>query len=125
MCSGDDDRAVYCSFQKQPSVQCPEPPSTTTCFTESTDGKSSTRPAKGIESWRVEEVLAFFKQYNFPTEGIKAGEVDGKSLVNLYQDSDAESLFMAPAPDGLGFNKLMFKGRFKKEIDILMHSRAK
>ena len=73
-----------------------------------------------IESWGVEQVLAFFERCKFPTEGIQAGEVDGQSLVNLYQDPDAESLFMAPAPDGLGFNKLMFKGRFKKEMDKLV-----
>jgi len=80
----------------------------------------STESADGIESWSVEQVLAFFERCNFPTEGIQAGEVDGQSLLNLYQDSDAESLFMAPAPDGLGFNKLMFKGRFKKEMDKLV-----
>jgi len=74
----------------------------------------------GIEAWGVEQVVAFFERCNFPTAGIQAGEVDGQSLLTLYQDSDAESLFMAPAPDGLGFNKLMFKGRFKKEMDKLV-----
>ena len=73
-----------------------------------------------VRSWGVEQVLAFFERCKFPTEGVQSGEVDGESLVNLYQDPDAESLFTAPAPDGLGFNKLMFKGRFKKEMEKLV-----
>ena len=73
-----------------------------------------------VRSWGVEQVLAFFERCKFPTEGVQSGEVDGESLVNLYQDPDAESLFTAPAPDGLGFNKLMFKGRFKKEMEQLV-----
>ena len=40
--------------------------------------------------------------------------------MNLYQNPDAESLFTAPSPDGLVFNKLMFKGRFKKEMEKLV-----
>ena len=80
----------------------------------------STESADGIESWSVEQVLAFFERCNFPTAGIQAGDVDGHSLLVLYQDPDAEGLFMGPAPDGLGFNKLMFKGRFKKEMDKLV-----
>jgi hypothetical protein len=50
----------------------------------------------------------------------RSGAKNFQSLVNLYQDPDAESLFTAPAPDGLGFNKLMFKGRFKKEMEKLV-----
>ena len=73
-----------------------------------------------VRSWGVEQVLAFFERCKFPTEGVLSGEVDGESLVNLYQDPDAESLFTVPAPDGLGFNKLMFKGRFKKEMEKLV-----
>jgi hypothetical protein len=68
----------------------------------------------------VEQVLAFFEQCKFPIEGVQAGEVNGESLVNLYEDPDAESLFTAPAPDGLGFNKLMFKGRLKTEMQKLL-----
>jgi len=73
-----------------------------------------------VRSWGVEQVLAFFERCKFPTEGVQSGEVDGESLVNLYQEPDAESLFTAPAPNGLGFNKLMFKGRFKKEMEKLV-----
>ena len=76
--------------------------------------------ANDVRSWGVEQVLAFFERCKFPTEGVQSGEVDGESLVNLYQDPDAESIFTAPAPDGLGFNKLMFKGRFKKEMEKLV-----
>jgi hypothetical protein len=73
-----------------------------------------------VKSWGVDQVIAFFERCKFPTEGVQAGEVDGESLVKLYQDPDAESLFTTPAPDGLGFNKLMFKGRFKKEMEKLV-----
>ena len=66
----------------------------------------------------MEQVLEFFERCKFPTEGIRAGQVDGGSLLELYQDADAQSLFMAPAPDGLGFNKLMFKGRFKSDTGL-------
>ena len=70
-----------------------------------------------VKSWGVDQVIAFFERCKFPTEGVQAGEVDGESLVKLYQDPDAESLFTTPAPDGLGFNKLMFKGRLQKEME--------
>jgi serine/threonine protein kinase len=73
-----------------------------------------------VKSWGVEQVIAFFERCKFPTEGVQAGEVDGESLVNLYQDPDAEILFTTPAPDGLGFNKVMFKGKFKKEMEKLV-----
>jgi transcriptional regulator with XRE-family HTH domain len=73
-----------------------------------------------VKSWGVEQVIAFFEGCKFPTEGVQAGEVDGESLVNLYQDPDAERLFTTPAPDGLGFNKVMFKGKFKKEMEKLV-----
>ena len=72
-----------------------------------------------IACWGVDQVITFFERCRFPIEGIKAGEVDGQTLLNLYEDADAETIFTAPAPDGLGFNKLMFKGRVKKEMDRL------
>jgi flagellar biosynthesis GTPase FlhF len=71
-----------------------------------------------VKSWGVDQV--FFELCKFPTEGVQSGEVDGESLVKLYQDPDAESLFTTPAPDGLGFNKLMFKGRLQKEMEKLV-----
>ena len=45
-----------------------------------------------------------------------AGQVDGKTLLQLVQDCSAEQNFLAPAPDGLGMSKLMFRGRFKTEF---------
>jgi len=80
----------------------------------------------GLANWSKEEVLSFFEHCKFPTAGIEVGEVDGGSLLNLYRaytDStnahtakDAEELFTTPAPEGLGLNKLMFRGRFKSEM---------
>ena len=84
-----------------------------------TPTESAAEP-EGIETWGVEKVLAFFERCNFPPEGTQAGIVDGASLLALYQDPDADSLFMGPTPDGFGFNKLMFKGRFKKEMERLV-----
>ena len=72
-----------------------------------------------VRSWDVQQVIAFFEQLNFPTAGVESNKVDGESLVNLYQDPDAESLFTDPAPEGLGFSNLMFKGRLKKEMQNL------
>ena len=71
-----------------------------------------------VKSWGVDQV--FFELCKFPTEGVQSGEVDSESLVKLYQDPDAESLFTTPAADGLGFNKLMFKGRLQKEMEKLV-----
>ena len=51
---------------------------------------------------------------------MQAGEVNCEAFVNLYQDPDAESLFTAPEPDGLSFNKLMFKGSLKTEMQKLL-----
>jgi hypothetical protein len=70
----------------------------------------------GVEQWGVEQVLSFFEQCNFPTAGVMAGEVDGRTLLRLFQDDDAEAIFTASAPEGMGFNRLLFKGRFKKEM---------
>ena len=88
----------------------------------------------GLANWSKEEVLSFFEHCKFPTAGIEVGEVDGGSLLNLYRAytdatnahtaKDAEELFTTPAPEGLGLNKLMFRGRFKSEMAKLgVHER--
>jgi hypothetical protein len=48
------------------------------------------------------------------------GQVDGSTLLTLYRDSNAAALFTAPVPEGFGFNTLLFRGRFKKEMDNLL-----
>ena len=68
----------------------------------------------------MKQVLAFFEQCKFPTEGVQAGVVNGEALVTLYQSPEAESYFTTPAPNGFGFNKLMFKGRLKTEMQKLL-----
>ena len=70
----------------------------------------------GIASWGKEDVLIFFRRCNFPTAGVEAGEIDGSALLELLHADDAEELFTEPVPDGLGFNKVMFRGRFRSEI---------
>ena len=73
----------------------------------------------GVEEWGVAEVVAFFERCRFPTAGVLAGEIDGKTLLELCADEDAEAIFTAAAPDGLGFNRLMFIGRFRTEMALL------
>jgi hypothetical protein len=47
------------------------------------------------------------------------GQVDGSTPPSFYRDSNAAALFTAPVPEGLGFSLLLFRGRFKKEMDKL------
>jgi hypothetical protein len=58
-----------------------------------------------------------FRRCKFPTEGIVANNADGQALLRLYTDADAdaEDMFTAPAPDGLGFNKILYRGRFASD----------
>ena len=69
-----------------------------------------------VEAWDVDQVLAMFEKHKFPTEGVRQGQVDGATLVSLWREGDAEALFTAAPPDGLGFGKLLFRGRFTTEI---------
>ena len=69
-----------------------------------------------VSKWGVEQVLRFFEDCKFPTEGVEAGQVDGSTLLALSQESDAEELFTSPVPNGMGFNRLLFIGRFRKEM---------
>lgn len=77
-------------------------------------------PDAGLVTWSQDEVVKLFKRCGFPTEGIEAGKIDGRSLLELYAADDAIDLFTSPPPDGLGFNKLMFLGRFKSEMAMLV-----
>ena len=73
-----------------------------------------------VTKWGVEQVLRFFEECKFPTEGVEAGQVDGSTLLALSRESDAEELFTSPVPNGMGFNRLLFIGRFRKEMARLM-----
>ena len=46
--------------------------------------------------------------------------MDGATLVSLWREGDAEALFTAAPPDGLGFGKLLFRGRFTTEMRKLL-----
>lgn len=88
----------------------------------STASAGSAGHQHGVKDWSVDQVLVFFESCRFPTAGVSAGQVDGSTLLSLWEDRDAEAIFMAPAPDGLGFNKLMFRGRLKNELaNLLAH----
>ena len=67
----------------------------------------------------MEQVIAFFEECKFPTEGVRTGLVDGESLESICAEEDAEAIFCAPVPDGFGFGRLMYVGRFKKEMAAL------
>ncbi len=75
--------------------------------------------SEGVEQWRVEQVLTFFEQYNFPTAGVMTGQLDGRTLLSFFENHDAEDIFTAPVPNGMGFNRIMFIGRFKMELSKL------
>jgi hypothetical protein len=82
-----------------------------TCTSNCTEAVS-----EGVEQWHVEQVLTFFEQYNFPTAGVMVGQVDGRTLLRFFENHDAEAIFTVPVPDGMGFNRIMFIGRFKMEM---------
>lgn len=72
-----------------------------------------------VSMWDVNQVLGLFRRCNFPTGGIVPNNIDGAALLTLCADDDAEEMFTAPAPHGLGFNTLLFRGRFKSEMAML------
>jgi hypothetical protein len=70
-----------------------------------------------VEDWSVQDVLAFFERFSFPTAGVEQGQVDGKTLLFLFNDEhNALTSFTDPVPDGMGFSKLLFLGKFKMEL---------
>jgi len=80
---------------------------------------SSKTVGHDVSLWDEDQVLSLFRRCKFPTEGIVANNVDGPALLRLYADADAEDMFTAPAPDGLGFNKILYRGRFVSEMSKL------
>ena len=74
--------------------------------------------ARKVEDWSIQDVLAFFERFSFPTEGVVQGCVDGKTLLFLLNDEkNALANFTDPVPDGMGFSKLLFRGKFKMELN--------
>jgi hypothetical protein len=74
--------------------------------------------ARKVEDWSMQDVLAFFERFSFPTEGVVQGCVDGKTLLFLLNDEkNALANFTDPVPDGMGFSKLLFRGKFKMELN--------
>jgi uncharacterized membrane protein len=47
-------------------------------------------------------------------------QVDGSALLILYRDSNATTIFTESVSEGFGFNPLLFRGRFKKEMNNLL-----
>ena len=85
--------------------------------TGSTCSSSSTEVAQGVEQWTVEQVFNFFLDCKFPTGGVIEGQVNGKALLMLCDDADAEAVFTTSVENGgMGFNRLMFRFRFKTEM---------
>ena len=76
-------------------------------------------PSTGVAQWGVAEVVAFFEKCGFPSAGVVEGQIDGKTLLELSADADAEAIFTGAAPDGLGFNRLLFIRRFRTEMALL------
>ena len=74
-----------------------------------------------ICDWTERDVFEFFEFHGFPTralaykliDGEEQFRIDGQDLWLLYIDKHAESVFTTE----FHFNRLMFRGRFKKEID--------
>ena len=74
----------------------------------------------GVMSWDEATVEQFFVRCKFPTKGLRDNQIDGGSLVSLFQDKDCEKNFCNSVEEGgLGFTKLLFKGRLKKEMGLL------
>jgi len=54
-----------------------------------------------------------------------AGQVDGMTLVMVYEDADAEAVFTTSVEHGgLGFNRLMFRRRVRTEMANLRPAAA-
>jgi len=73
-----------------------------------------------LSQWNVDTVYAMFRKFKFPTLGLLAKFIDGPELMRRYAAPDVEENFMAPFPFGFGFNKLLFRGRFRSEMERLL-----
>jgi hypothetical protein len=51
---------------------------------------------------------------------IITGQVDGSTLLILHRDSNAAVIFTESVPEDFDFNPLLFRDRFKKEMNNLL-----
>lgn len=72
--------------------------------------------ATPMSTWSVDTVVEFFHECKFPVRGIAENCMDGASLLLIYLSADAEKIITDPYPEGLGMSSLMFKGRFRCEM---------
>jgi len=75
--------------------------------------RESGHAARAAAYWDVEDVARFFEEHGFPTAGVGLGQIDGATLLSLWDDPEAGDVFTAAVPDGLGFEDDVFK-RFKE-----------
>ena len=75
--------------------------------------RASGHAARAAAYWDVEDVARFFEEHGFPTAGVGLGQIDGATLLSLWDDPEAGDVFTAAVPDGLGFDVDVFK-RFKE-----------
>ena len=86
------------------------------------DTQESGHAARAETYWDVEDVVRFFAEHGFPTEGVTLDQIDGATLLSLWDDPEAGDVFTAAVPDGLGFDVGVFDGRFKEVMAALQAS---
>lgn len=64
-----------------------------------------------MSDWTQDDVVLFFEDNGFPTDAIYSASVNGISLIYLYEDEDAYSMFTDPLPSGFGLSNEMFHGK--------------
>ena len=70
-----------------------------------------------ISSWSVDDVCRWFTHLELSTEGVVAGQVDGKTLLMLYHsESVPDDVITASGPNGLGLTLLQWNGRLRAEL---------
>jgi hypothetical protein len=77
-----------------------------------------------MRAWGVEEVAKFFDFMGFPGDAVRHGSVDGRTLLEKFQEQDID-FFTQPTPDGLGLSKLQFKGRLQIELRCCLDTHAR
>ena len=70
-----------------------------------------------VKSWGVDQVIAFFERFKFPPRACRRARWKASRLSN---STKIQTQRVSSRPDGLGFNKLMFKGRLQKEMEKLV-----
>ena len=73
-----------------------------------------------VFTWSEADVRAFFTGCKFPVGGLEGNYVDGGALVELFRDKNAKETFCEAPPLGFGFNNILFRDRFKQEMNRLL-----